>query len=376
MSATNSRIPVAGPWITDREIEYVTDAARTGWYGTANVYIERFECAVAAYAQRKSAVSLPSCTSGLHLALAAGGIGPGDEVIVPDCTWIASVAPVSYVGANLVFADIDPVTWCLDPESVRRRLTRRSKAIIAVDLYGGMPELFELERIADEHGLLLIEDAAEAIGSQLNGRPAGNFGRASVFSFHGSKTVTTGEGGMLVSDDPAFLERVHTLRDHGRKPGDTNFFNQEVGFKYKMSALQAAIGLAQIERVEELIARKRTIFRWYRDALSALPLTLNAEPEGTRNSYWMVTTVFPEDYPKTKTQIAQELFARGIDTRPFFHPLTAIPAFQNHPQAKSGRQDNPVGYALSARAINVPSALSLDQDTVQRVAEALHAVFR
>lgn len=376
MSATSSRIPVAGPWITDREIEYVTDAARTGWYETANVYIDKFERAVAAYTQRKSAVSLPSCTSGLHLALAACGVGPGDEVIVPDCTWIASVAPVSYVGATLVFADIDPVTWCLDPESVRRWLTQRTKAIIAVDLYGGMPDLFELERIADKHGLLLIEDAAEAIGSRLNNRPAGNFGRAGVFSFHGSKTVTTGEGGMLVTDDPAFLERVHTLRDHGRRPGDTNFFNQEVGYKYKMSALQAAMGLAQIERVEELIAQKRKIFGWYRDALSALPLSLNAEPEGMRNSYWMVTAVFPEDFPKTKSQIAHELSARGIDTRPFFHPLTAIPAFRNHRQAKSGRQDNPVGYAISARAINLPSALSLDQDAVQRVTEALHSFFR
>jgi perosamine synthetase len=263
----------------------------------------------------------------------------------------------------------------LDPESVCRRLTSRTKAIIAVDLYGGMPDLFELERIAEERGLLLIEDAAEAIGSRLNARPAGNFGRASVFSFHGSKTVTTGEGGMLVADDPAFLERVHILRDHGRRPGDTNFFNQEIGFKYKMSALQAAIGLAQVERVEELIARKREIFRWYHDALSALPLTLNAEPDGTRNSYWMVTAVFPEDFPKTKGEIARELSTLGIDTRPFFHPLTAIPAFRNHPQAKSGRQDNPVGYAVSGRAINLPSALALDQDMVGRVAEALQSVF-
>ena len=376
MKVPVTRIPVAGPWITEREIEYVVDAARNGWYAAANVYIEKFERAFADYTRRRSAVSLPSCTSGLHLALAASDIGPGDEVIVPDCTWIGSVAPVSYVGANLVFADIDPVTWCLDPESVRRRLTRRTKAIIAVDLYGGMPDFLELEKIADEHGLLLIEDAAEAIGSRLNDRPAGNFGRASVFSFHGSKTVTTGEGGMLVTDDPIFLERVRILQDHGRRPGDTNFFNYEIGFKYKMSALQAAIGLAQVERVEELIARKREIFRWYHDALSPLPLILNAEPSGIRNSYWMVTAVFPEDFPKTKAEIARELSVLGIGTRPFFHPLTAIPAFRNHPQAKSGHQDNPVGYAVSARAINLPSALTLNQETVKRVAEGLQSVFK
>ena len=181
---TRGPLPVRG--LLEREIEYVVDAARNGWYETASVYIERFERAFADYTRRKSAVSLPSCTSGLHLALAASDIGPGDDVIVPDCTWIGSVAPVSYVGANLVFADIDPVTWCLNPESVRRRLTRRTKATRSRPLWGH-GGLLELEKIADEYGLLLIEDAAEAIGSRLNDRPAGNFGRASVFSFHGSR---------------------------------------------------------------------------------------------------------------------------------------------------------------------------------------------
>lgn len=369
-----AHIPIAGPWITDLEIGYVTDAARNGWYSTAGVYVEKFERAVAEYTRRQFAVSLPSCTSGLHLALAGSGIGAGDEVIVPDCTWIATVAPVSYVGATLVFADIDPSTWCLDPAAVRRMITPRTKAIIAVDLYGGMPDLLELERIAADCGLLLIEDAAEALGSWSWGRPAGNFGRASVFSFHGSKTITTGEGGMLVTDDDRLFERCRVLRDHGRCPGDTFFFNQEVGFKYKMSAMQAAMGLGQMERIEQLITRKRDIFNWYRSALTGLPLTLNAEPEGVRNSYWMITAVFPDDFSMTKAQIMNALAERGIDTRPFFHPLSAIPAFNGHPQAKRGRQDNPVSYAISERAINLPSALVLDQASVARVADALRAI--
>jgi perosamine synthetase len=374
MSNTGKRIPIAGPSITEREIAYVTDAARTGWYATANVYIEKFERAVADYTRRKFAISLPSCTSGLHLALAAHGIGAGDEVIVPDCTWIASVAPVSYVGANLVFADIDPVTWCLDPASVRRAITPRTKAIIAVDLYGGMPNLIELEAIAAEHGIFLIEDSAEAIGSWVDGRPAGNFGAASVFSFHGSKTVTTGEGGMLVTDDAALHERCMILRDHGRRPGDTFFYNQEVGFKYKMSALQAALGLAQIERINELMARKQEIFGWYKEALAGLDLTLNAEPEGTFNSYWMVTAVFPRDFRMNKAEIVAALAREGVDTRPFFHPLTTIPAFRDHTQAQSGRQDNPVSYAISERAINLPSALSLDRESVETVASAVRTL--
>lgn len=369
-----NRIPIAGPSITEREIAYVTDAARTGWYGTANVYIEKFERVVADYTRRKFAISLPSCTSGLHLALAAGKIGAGDEVIVPDCTWIASVAPVSYVGAQLVFADIDPVTWCLDPASVRRSITPRTKAIIAVDLYGGMPNLPELESIAQEHDLLLIEDSAEAIGSWLNGRPAGNFGGASVFSFHGSKTVTTGEGGMLVTDDPALYERCMILRDHGRTPGDKLFFNQEIGFKYKMSALQAALGLAQMERIDELMARKQEIFDWYKAGLDGLGLTLNAEPDGTFNSYWMVTAIFPSDFRLNKIEIISALASQGVDTRPFFHPLTTIPAFGSHPQALSGRQDNPVCYGISERAINLPSALSLDRAAVDTVVAAVRTL--
>lgn len=376
MSNVGARIPIAGPWITDREIEYVTDAARNGWYSTAGVYIEKFERAVTTYTRRRFAISLPSCTSGLHLALAGAGIGRGDEVIVPDCTWIASVAPVNYVGADLVFADIEPDTWCLDAAAVRKFITPRTKAIIAVDLYGGMPKLEELENIAEENGLLLIEDAAEALGSWRLGRPAGQFGRASVFSFHGSKTITTGEGGMLVTDDDKLFERCSILRDHGRRPGDKFFFNQEIGFKYKMSALQAAMGLAQMERIEELIARKRDIFNWYREALAGLPLMLNAEPEGVRNSYWMVTAVFPDDFLMTKAEIMGELSKLGIDTRPFFHPLSAIPAFRDHPQAKSGRQDNPVSYLVSERAVNLPSALALNEDDVARVADAVRAIFR
>jgi perosamine synthetase len=375
VTTPSNKIPIAGPSITEREIAYVADAARTGWYSTANVYIDKFEQAVARYTRRKFAISLPSCTSGLHLALAAGDIKQGDEVIVPDCTWIASVAPVSYVGAELAFADIDPVTWCLDPASVRRAITPRTRAIIAVDLYGGMPNLAALEAIATEHDLLLIEDAAEAIGSWVADRPAGNFGDASVFSFHGSKTVTTGEGGMLVTDDPVLFERCGVLRDHGRTPGDKYFFNQEVGFKYKMSALQAALGLAQIERIDELMLRKREIFRWYQEALAGLGLTLNAQPEGTLNSYWMVTAVFPPEFKMGKREIIGALADRGIDTRPFFHPLTMLPAYANHPQSKSGRQSNPVSYSISERAINLPSALSLDREAVDRVVTAVRSLF-
>src|SRR5579883_3458057 len=197
---TMKRLPVAGPWITDKEVEYVADAARNAWYSDANLYNDRFERAFADYLGVRFAVTLPHCTAGLHLALLALGVGPGDEVIVPDVTWIASAAPITYVGATTVFADIDPETWCLSADSFERCITPRTKAVIPVDLYGGMPDWDAIRDVADRHKVAIIEDAAEAIGSEYHGRRAGSLGDVAAFSFHGSKTLTTGEPGMLLTD--------------------------------------------------------------------------------------------------------------------------------------------------------------------------------
>src|SRR5207248_4969739 len=191
---------VAGPWITQHEIDYVNEAARTGWYDKANAFQERFERGFAAYAGVRHAVALPSCTSALHLALLALGVGPGDEVVVPDITWIATSAPISYVGATPVFADVDEGTWCMSARSFEECITPRTRAVIPVDLYGGMPDMDALAEVAHRHRVAIIEDAAEAIGSEFRGRKAGTFGDAGVFSFHGSKTLTTGEGGLLATD--------------------------------------------------------------------------------------------------------------------------------------------------------------------------------
>src|SRR5690349_1497383 len=203
-----TRIPIAGPSITQKEIDYVSEAVKSAWCDGANVLHERFERAFAAYWGRRHAVSLPSCTSALHLALLTLGIGEGDEVIVPDATWIASVAPVRYVGATPIFADIDAQTWCLSPEAFEAAITPRTKAAIVVDLYGSMPDWDHLKEIASRNGVALVEDAAEAVGSRWRDRVAGSFGEMSAFSFHGSKTLTTGEGGMLVLDDDRLLERI------------------------------------------------------------------------------------------------------------------------------------------------------------------------
>lgn len=371
------RIPVAGPWITQREIDYVADAVTNAWYGNANIYHERFEGAFAEYIGVRYAIALPSCTSAIHLSLLALGIGPGDEVIVPDITWIASAAPISYVGATPVFADIDPETWCLHPDSLAACITEKTRAVIPVDLYGGMPDMEAVRAVTERHGLAVIEDAAEAIGSEYRGGRAGSLGDMGVFSFHGSKTLTTGEGGMLVTDRADLYERALFLRDHGRKPGDTSFFNTEVAYKYKMSSLQAALGLAQIERVEELVARKRQIFAWYAERLSGVEgLTLNAEPPATRNSYWMVTAIVDSGFGLDKTALIAQMAQRGIDCRPFFHPLSALPAYSHLESARQARQHNAMSYQISPFGINLPSALNLTEADVDYTCNTLIAILQ
>lgn len=369
------RIPVAGPSITAKEVAYVTDAAKNGWYDHANDYPERFEAAFAKYTGRKYAISLPSCTSALHLSLMALGIGAGDEVIVPDATWIASSAPITYVGATPVFADIDPHTWCLSAATIEARITKKTKAIIVVALYGHMPEWPAILKLAKAHNIAVIEDAAEAIGSRYKGKLAGSFGITSCFSFHGSKTLTTGEGGMLLTDDTKTYQRCLQLRDHGRAPGDILFRNLEVAHKYKMSALQAAMGLAQLERIDTLVAKKRQIFAWYEKHLAGLAgFSLNPAHPHVENSYWMSTLVWHAPHRMEKTALIAALSERGIASRPFFEPLSALEAYRTARTAQSAKRA-PISYTLSKQAINLPSALILKEVDIKRVVKALREIF-
>ena len=369
------RIPVAGPSITQKEIDYVTDAVTNAWYGSANVYHERFEKAFAEYLGLNYAVALPSCTSAIHLSLMALGVGPGDEVIIPDATWIASAAPITYVGATPVFADIDEKTWCLSAASFAACVTPETKAVIPVDLYGNMPDMEAIEEIARRHNLAIVEDAAEAIGSEYRGRKAGSFGDTGVFSFHGSKTLTTGEGGLLVTDHEDIYRRVLFLRDHGRQPGDTMFFNHEVAYKYKMSSMQAALGLAQLERIEELLSIKRKIFDWYGEHLNGVEgLTLNHQARGTNAVFWMVTVIVDKALGQPKERLMEQLSRNNIDCRPFFHPLSSIPAYKDTPQAEAARCRNLVSYSVTPYGINLPSGLNMTEEKVAHVCVKLKEI--
>ena len=365
-------IPITGPSITEKEVSYVAEACRDGWYQNAGLYPARFETAFAEYVGRRHAQSLPSCTSALHLALMASGVGPGDEVIVPETTWVGTASPISYVGATPIFADIERRSWCIDAESVRARITARTKAIIVVDLYGAMPDMDAIEAVAAEHGLVVIEDAAQAIGAEYKGRRAGGFGVFSAFSFHGTKALTTGEGGMLLTDDDDLAARCRWLADQAHERG--SFWNMEIAHKYKMSSLQAALGIAQLERVDELLERKREIFGWYRERLGALPyLTLNPEPDDVSCSYWMATVIPDRSLGRTKRELMDAMVSRQVASRPFFYPLSSLPAYGHLPSARTAPHDNPVAYELSEGGINLPSGYDMTEEKADRVVEALMA---
>lgn len=367
----SNRIVYTQPSITELEHEYVLDAVKNGWGAKCYDYINRFEQQFAQYLGVKHAIATSSCTGAMQLGLAAAGIGAGDEVILADTNWIATVAPVVHLGATPVFVDILPDSWCLDPVQVEQAITARTKAIIAVHLYGNLCEMAELRALAEKYQLLLIEDAAEALGSEYHAQKAGSMGAFGTFSFHGTKTMTTGEGGMFVTNDSDLYERVLTLSNHGRSRYQTKqFWPDEVGYKFKMSNIQAALGCAQLERIDELVGAKRKIFSRYKALLSSYTeLNLNPEPQGQLNSYWMPTVVFSEQSGIKQEQLINAFQKANIDARVFFWPLSSLPMF-------SAKPENQCAYEICQRAINLPSYPQLTESEQQQVVQVISTMFR
>ena len=285
------RILYTKPSITELEVRYATDAAANGWGEKCYDYINRFEALFRQHLGAEYAIATSSCTGALHMGMAALGIGPGDEVVLADTNWIATAAPIVHLGAKPIFVDILEDSWCLDPELVEQAITPRTKAILAVHLYGNLCDMDRLLAIGERHDIPVIEDAAEAIGSIYHGKRAGSMGRFGTFSFLGTKTLTTGEGGMFVTNDRDLFEHVLTLSNHGRARGQTKqFWADMVGFKYKMSNIEAAFGCAQMERIDDLINRKREVFSYYRSGFAEFPtIAMNPEDAGTVNGFLRVT---------------------------------------------------------------------------------------
>jgi perosamine synthetase len=359
-------IPVYQPHLAGREKEYVNQCLDSTWISSKGEFINRFEKQFAQYIGAEHATSVCNGTVALHLALSALGLKAGDEVIVPTLTYVASVNTIVHAGAVPIFVDSLESTWQIDPDDVRRKITRRTKAIMAVHLYGLPCNMKSLARLCAEHGLFLVEDCAEAFGTYYENQHVGTFGDIATFSFFGNKTITTGEGGMVVTRSKELLDAAYHLKTQGVS-ADKEYWHDVVAYNYRMTNICAAIGLAQLEQADSIIAKKREIASWYYKGLQGLPLKTHDEPAGTRHSHWMCSIVL--DQAQHRQPLRDFLKDSGVETRPLFHPAHTLPAFDTNASF-------PVAESLSARGINLPSYPALTRPEVNDVCGLIRQYFQ
>ncbi len=356
-------IPVSMPSISQLEIDYVNEAVSSGWVSSLGKFVELFEGDFATFCGVSEALTVSNGTVALHLAMAALGIGPGDEVIVPDLSFVATANAVLHAGATPVFADIDPVSLCLCPASFKSKITSRTKAVIPVHLYGHPADMDAICAIADDHEIFVIEDAAEAHGAELKGRRVGSMGICGTFSFYGNKNMTTGEGGMITSNDSQFAEKCRYLRDHAMDPSK-RYWHTEPGFNYRLTNIQAALGCAQLDRLPQFLARRREIFLAYEESLRDYPkVQLNRTLPGASNSYWIICAEIADIDSGIRDEVIAGLKARGVDSRPYFYPMSDMPYFK--------RANTPVSHRVAQRGLNLPTYTDLTDSQIAYVSKCL-----
>ena len=363
------RLPVASPHFGDAELRYLTDCVLSGWISSAGPYVQRFERLLAESVGVRHAISVCNGTAALHVTLAALDLQPDDEVIVPTLTFAATANAVLHAGAVPVFVDSEPTTWNIAPEGVRRAITSRTRAIIPVHLYGHPADMAAILEIAAQHRLTVIEDAAEAQGARCGGRLVGSLGHAACLSFYGNKIITTGEGGAVLTDDDSLAERIRLLRDHGMNPS-RRYWHDVVGYNYRMTNMQAAIGTAQMESAEAIFARRAEIARRYDEGLASIPFirrpphALWADPV-----CWLYTvTVDDENGRVSRDELMARLATKGVDTRPVFFPVHAMP-----PYRRFAVGEYPVAERLSRTGISLPSSTNLRDEEIAFVVKQVHA---
>ena len=363
-------IQVSEPSLQGNELAYVTDCIRTNWISSQGSYVLRFQEMFREYCQSPHALAVSNGTVAIHLALDALGIRAGDEVIVPDFTFAATINSVLYLGAKPVIVDVLPDTWTMDPAAVRKAITPKTKAMIPVHIYGQPCWMDELMAIAKDHKLLVIEDCAESLGSDYKGKPTGCFGDAATFSFYGNKTITTGEGGMVLFRDQKIFELAAELRDHGMNK-KRRYWHERVGYNYRLTNLQAAIGVAQMEKIELFVEAKKRIGALYTRELSDIPhLTLPLAHKDLVNSYWLYTMAVNPGSPISRDELIEKLLFRGIETRPVFFPLHHMPPYKEFVS-----RPLPVSTDISERGLSLPSAVTLKDADVLEVTKAIKSIF-
>lgn len=366
------KIELSIPDLQGNEEDYVVDAIRSTWISSTGKYVNEFERSFADIAGTSQAISVCNGTVALHLALLALDVRPGDEVIVPSLTYIATANAVRYVGAEPVFVDVSPETWCMDPELTEQAITRRTKGIIAVDLYGHPADMDALNHIAAIHGLWVVEDAAEAHTAKYKGRPTGSLAKLGTFSFYGNKIFTSGEGGAISVNDPDLALRIRTLRGQGMDP-DRRYYFPVTGYNFRLTNVACAILCAQLERADKIIAKRQSIFDLYKKQLAEVtgigfqPIAEWAEP-----APWLFSiTISADDFGCNRDQLADYLRENGVDTRPFFIPLHTLPPFRDESEARG--EYLPVTDALAASGINLPTHALLSEDDISRVCDLIKA---
>jgi perosamine synthetase len=364
------RLPVMEPSLGGNELKYVSDCIASNWISSQGEYIGRFERIFQDYLSVDFTLSTTNGTAALHLALAGLGVGPGDEVIVPDLTFGASANAVLHCGAVPIFVDVERDTWTMAPREIEAKITERTKAVMPVHLYGHPCDMDPVIEIARRHDLFIVEDCAEALGAQYKGQKVGTLGDVGCFSFFANKIITTGEGGMITTNDPTLLERMACLRDHGMSK-DVRYWHDYAGFNYRMTNLQAAVGLAQMERIEDFLEYRLSVVERYNQQLSGIEgVILPPSAHWAKNVYWLYSIVLDEQKSGAdRESVAAGLADRGIETRPFFHPLHGQPPYQS---------DNlnlyPVTDWLAPRGLSLPTANDIPLDEVDRVCRAIERI--
>jgi len=361
-------IPVAEPSIGRKELKYVTDAVKSGWVSSIGKYIDEFEQSFARYCGVKYALSTSNGTVALHLALVSLGIGKNDEVVVPALTFIATANAVTYTGAKVVLVDSHPGCWCIDPGKIEKAITSRTKAIIPVHLYGHSADMDPIIKIAKKYNLYVIEDAAEAHGAEYKKKKVGGIGDVGVFSFYGNKIITTGEGGMIVTNNKKVVEKANMLKNHGMDP-QKKYWHSVVGYNYRMTNIQAALGLAQLKRINSLIERRRKLAMLYNLYLSDIDgITLPPEESWAKNVCWLYSILIDESKFKVdRNGLIAKLFAKGIDSRPFFYSMHTLPPYKKNICF-------PVAQRLSNEGINLPSSPNLSIRDVEYICHTIHQI--
>ena len=359
------RYPVSKPCITSREERYVLEALRSGWISSMGPFVEQFEDRFARFCGVTHGIAVCNGTAALHLAIRALDIGPDDEIIVPDLSFIATANAVLMAGAKPIFCDIDHETLCLDPSTIEKKITRSTKAIIPVHLYGHPAETDRIGAIAKSRGLKVIEDAAEAHGARVRGRLVGSFGDCAAFSFYGNKIISTGEGGMITTDDAELASRCKFLRDQAMRK-TRRYWHETLGYNYRITNLQAALGCAQMDRLEEFIRGRDEIFEWYLARLQHEPdINLSRTAPWASRVYWMVCAEFPRITESKRDMLIQRLLVRGIETRPYFYPMSDMPYMT--------ASDTPRAHNVSKIGINLPTYIGLTRDDIDRICADLVA---